>query len=70
MVCVVIPAAGAERSQSLQDSNWPYAIQLVKQVNYGPLESKRYFAPLDDDAKFNEITGRDTIEGKSTKINL
>jgi hypothetical protein len=30
MACVVIPTADAE---SLQDNSWPYAIQLVKQVN-------------------------------------
>jgi hypothetical protein len=52
IAAAVHPAAGAEKSESLRDSNWPYAIQLAKQVNYGPLESKRYFVPLDDDAEF------------------
>jgi len=66
---VVNPTAGAEKSESLQDSNWPYAIQLVKQVNYGPLESKRYFVPLDDDAEFKEITERDLIEANFAKVN-
>ena len=68
-VAVVNPAAGAEKSKILQDSNWPYAIQLVKQVNYGPLESKRYFVPLDDDTEFKEITERDLIEANFTKVN-
>jgi hypothetical protein len=66
MACVVIPAAGAPESK---DSNWPYAIQLVKQVNYGPLESKRYFVPLDDNAEFREITERDLIEANFAKVN-
>ena len=56
---VVNPAAG----------NWQYAIQLVKQVNYGPLESKRYFVPLDDVAEFKEITERDLIEANFAKVN-
>jgi hypothetical protein len=66
---VVTPAAGAEESESLQDSGWPYAIQLVRQVNYGPLESKRYFVPLDNNVKFKEITERDLIEANFTKVN-
>jgi hypothetical protein len=65
-VAAVNPAAGAE---SLQHSNWPYAIQLVKQVNYGPLESKRYFVPLGGDAEFKEITERDLIEANFAKVN-
>jgi hypothetical protein len=69
IACVVTPTAGAEKSQSLQDRNWPYAIQLVKQVNYGPLESKRYFVPLDDNAEFKEITERDLIEANFAKVN-
>ena len=70
MACVVIPAAGAEKSQSLQDNNWPYAIQLVKQINYEPLESKWYFAPLGNKAEFKEITKRDLIKVNFAKVNL
>jgi hypothetical protein len=29
--------------KNVLDINWPYAVQLVQQVNFGPLESKRYF---------------------------
>ena len=57
------------KSENLQDSNWTYAIQLVKQVNYGPLESKRYFVPLADDEKFEEVTERDLIEANFAKVN-
>ncbi|KAI9859167.1 MAG: hypothetical protein M1813_007125 [Trichoglossum hirsutum] len=64
------PAISAvEKPESLQDSNWSYAIQLVKQVNYGRLESKRYFVPLDDDAGFKEITERGLIEANFAKVN-
>lgn len=28
----------------------PFAVQLVQQVNYGPLMSKRYFIPRKDDS--------------------
>jgi hypothetical protein len=63
------PAADDEKSKTAQDSNWLYAIQLVKQVNYGPLESKRYFVPVANGTEFKEITERDLIEANFAKVN-
>ncbi|KAI9159076.1 hypothetical protein HJFPF1_07084 [Paramyrothecium foliicola] len=40
-------------------SGAPFAVQLVRQVNYGPLESKRYFIPSGDG--FVEISEKDLI---------
>lgn len=45
----------------------PYAIQLVRQVNYGPLESKRYFAPAA--TGFSEISEQDMIAANFKKLN-
>jgi len=48
----------------------PYAIQLVRQVNYGPLESKRYFIPQEDgDDRFVEVTEDDLIQANFKKLN-
>jgi hypothetical protein len=68
-IAAAVNPAAQRKSESLQDSSWPYAIQLVKQVNYGPLESKRYFVPVDDDAEFKEITERHLIEANFAKVN-
>jgi len=59
-------------TQNPSESNWQYAIQLVQQVNYGPLESKRYFVPtaaLNDQRAFLEITERDLINVNFAKVN-
>ncbi|KAF2109398.1 hypothetical protein BDV96DRAFT_636090 [Lophiotrema nucula] len=45
----------------------PYAIQLVRQVNYGPLESKRYFV-LNDGA-FVEVPEKWLIDANFQKLN-
>jgi hypothetical protein len=48
----------------------PYAIQLVQQVNYGPLESKRYFIPVDGrDEAFVEIDEDQLIQANFQKLN-
>jgi len=48
----------------------PFAIQLVRQVNYGPLESKRYFIPVDgNDNEFIEVVGDDLIQANFRKLN-
>jgi hypothetical protein len=48
----------------------PFAIQLVQQVNYGPLESKRYFVPAQgNEAEFVEITEQALIEANFKKLN-
>ncbi|KNG81128.1 hypothetical protein ANOM_010186 [Aspergillus nomiae NRRL 13137] len=48
-----------------------YAVQLVKQVNYGPLESKRYFIPRRDlsGAEFIEVGEQWLIEKNFEKLN-
>lgn len=44
-----------------------YAVQLVRQVNYGALESKRYFIPYG--SGFKEVTEDDLIQGNFEKLN-
>lgn len=47
-----------------------YVIQLVRQVNYGPLESRRYFALVSSgDEKFIEVTEKDLIQANFQKLN-
>lgn len=49
---------------------YPYAVELVRQVNYGPLESKRYFIPNNSPARaFVEITTDDLVDANFKKIN-
>jgi hypothetical protein len=49
----------------------PYAIQVVRQVNYGPLESKRYFIPVKTEGKdeFVELVEDDLIQANFQKLN-
>lgn len=48
----------------------PYVIQLVRQVNYGPLESKRFFIPVEDrDNEFVEVVEDDLIQANFQKLN-
>lgn len=48
----------------------PYAVQLVRQISYGPLESKRYFTPLEGKAEeFMEISEDDLIQANFQKLN-
>ncbi|KAK0652377.1 hypothetical protein B0T16DRAFT_454749 [Cercophora newfieldiana] len=54
----------------LGSSKPPFAVQLVRQVNYGPLESKRYFVPVkDEDNEFVEIGENDLIQANFQKLN-
>ncbi|KAJ0278721.1 hypothetical protein CBS470a_009598 [Colletotrichum nupharicola] len=47
-----------------------YAIQLVRQVNYGPLESKRYFVNFADCThSYVEVAGDFLIQVNFQKIN-
>lgn len=48
-----------------------YAVQVVQQVNYGPLESKRYFVSGDGGrgTNFYEITEGDLIQANFEKLN-
>ncbi|KAA6408387.1 MAG: hypothetical protein FRX48_08129 [Lasallia pustulata] len=49
----------------------PYAVQLVRQVNYGPLESKRYFVPRggQGDQGYLEVTEGDLVNANFQKLN-
>jgi hypothetical protein len=47
-----------------------FVIQLVRQVNYGHLESKRFFAnTVGKDMEFNEVTEQDLITSNYQKVN-
>ncbi|KAI9801895.1 MAG: hypothetical protein M1833_002209 [Piccolia ochrophora] len=47
----------------------PYAVQLVRQINYGPQESIRYFVPTSSGSDFSERTEDDLIESNFEKLN-
>lgn len=48
----------------------PFVIQLVRQVNYGPLESKRYFASAEGQSEdFIEVDENDLIQANFQKLN-
>jgi hypothetical protein len=47
-----------------------FVIQLVRQVNYGPLESKRFFVKTAElDTGFSEVTEQDLIQANYQKVN-
>ncbi|KAI3564215.1 hypothetical protein IWW34DRAFT_812813 [Fusarium oxysporum f. sp. albedinis] len=47
----------------------PYVVQLVRQVNYGPFESKRYFIPTDGtESDFVGFIENDLIQANFQKI--
>ncbi|QKX58682.1 uncharacterized protein TRUGW13939_05809 [Talaromyces rugulosus] len=49
-----------------------FAVQVVRQVNYGPVEAKRYFIPdslAGDLSEFLEVTEQDLIIGNFQKLN-
>lgn len=50
-------------------SSAPYAIQLVKQVNYGPKESTRYFFPASNGSDYAESTENDLLASNFEKVN-
>jgi hypothetical protein len=65
-------SCAAEKSSDTSGAteHYPYAVQLVRQVNYGPLESKRYFVPQDNPAKdFVEVTVEDLVDANFEKVN-
>ena len=47
----------------------PYAVQLVRQVNYGPVELIRYFVPASNGSHFAEATEDDLVESGFEKLN-
>ncbi|KAH7205372.1 uncharacterized protein BKA55DRAFT_530727 [Fusarium redolens] len=50
-------------------SNAPYAVQLVRQVNYGPQEAIRYFVPAQNGSIFVETTEIDLVNANFEKLN-
>jgi hypothetical protein len=57
-------------SVSLSDNKPDFVVQLVRQVNYGPLESTRYFAKLDQQGEpFTEVTEKELIDANFKKLN-
>lgn len=46
-----------------------YVVQLVQQVNYGPLESRRYFAFVRDSGEFIEVVEDDLVKANFQKLN-
>lgn len=54
----------------IADKNPPFAVQLVRQVNYGPLEGKRYFIRLEGESEdFVEVTENQLIQANFQKLN-
>lgn len=54
------------------DLSTTYVVQIVRQVNYGPQESKRYFLSLNPSnatSTFAEVTERDLIDANYKKLN-
>lgn len=45
-----------------------FVVQLVRQVNFGPLESKWYFVPIEG-AKFIEVSESDLLQANFQKLN-
>ena len=59
-----------KESLSLAETKPPYAVQLVRQVNYGPLESKRYFIPVEGkNEAFVEVSEEDLVKANFQKLN-
>jgi len=60
--------AGGQSKTSLDEASNPYVIQLVRQVNYGSLESKRYFAFAQGEG-FIEVLEEALIAANYQKLN-
>jgi hypothetical protein len=46
-----------------------FVLQIVRQVNYGPLEFKRYFTASKDGSGFVELTEKALIDANFQKLN-
>jgi hypothetical protein len=61
---IATPAPSAPSTAAL------FVVQLVRQVNYGPLESKRYFVSnADAGDAFAEVTEQWLVENNLQKLN-
>lgn len=64
------PSAENQDGDELANLQPGYAVQLVRQVNYGPLESRRYFIPIESrDEAFAEISEQQLIQANFQKLN-
>lgn len=61
-------AAPPTSSVDLVEMAPEFAVQLVRQVNFGPLESKRYFVRTEAE-KFIEVSESDLIQANFQKLN-
>jgi hypothetical protein len=66
-------STGEQDHQTILDEG-SYVVQIVRQVNYGPLESKRYFVKKSTTSAggpstFGEITENDLIQANFQKLN-
>lgn len=61
----VAPPTG---SVDLVELSPEFAVQLVRQVNFGPLESKRYFVRTEGE-KFTEVSESNLIQANFQKLN-
>lgn len=61
-------AALPTSSVDLVEMEPDFVVQLVRQVNFGPLESKRYFVRTEPD-KFIEVSENDLIQANFQKLN-
>lgn len=59
-----------EIQHDLSQLNPSYAVQLVRQVNFGLLESKRYFNPQNtSEGQYLEVSEQDLIQANFKKLN-
>lgn len=56
-------------SPSYDASSSAYCVQLVRQVNYGPQEFIKYFAPVNAGNEFAQSSERSLIEANFQKVN-
>ncbi|KAK7970087.1 hypothetical protein PG996_001478 [Apiospora saccharicola] len=64
------PASHDDSMAAFANGGPSFAIQPVRQVNYGPLESKRYFVPaLASSSEFAEVGEDKLIQANFEKLN-
>jgi hypothetical protein len=73
-VCADFPKATSVEAANAHvlssEASGVYVIQIIQQVNYGPLESKRYFVRTrEKEEPFAEVIENDFIEANFTKVN-
>jgi hypothetical protein len=65
-----VAAPSTSENTNLAELKLPFAVQLVRQVNYGPVEAKRYFIPVEGkEDEFVEIVEADLINANFQKLN-